>query len=399
VTSRADWSLVVAACALLLPLHQAAAQEPIHFGASLPLSGNATAWGEQARAALHLAEHDINAKGPINGSRVEIDTRDDGSEASQAVIVNRQLIEDGHAAVILGPHLSTQAQVTVPLGKRDHVLFVETAAAVPGLIAPARPWAVRIALVGQDANHGPFGLWLKKQGIKRIAVGYENSNPATKDAGSRQYIEGAKAAGVDVVNADSPLVWTVNMSDFSAVVTRLRSYKDIQAVALANSNEAPLMAKEMQRQGLHLPVWSGNIFGDDQSLIARGGDAVDGWVGVSQNWSGDPNPAVQDFVKRFKAELKQETGKDESPNTYAFNYYYGAVATAHILRATRLNGSSDLAELRTAVETGWNHLKNYKIMQGEITIGPDGEASRPLYILQVKDARWQIVATYPAAAQ
>ena len=170
-------------------------------------------------------------------------------------------------------------------------------------------------------------------------------------------------------------------------------------MALANSNEAPLMAKEMKRQGLDLPVWSGNIFGDDQSLITRGGDAVNGWVGVSQNWSGDPAPAVQDFVKRFKAELKQETGKDELPNTYAFNYYYGAMATAHVLRETKLNGNSNLAKLREAVQTGWNSLKDYKIMQGQISIGPDGEASRPLYILQVKDGRWQIFATYPAAAQ
>src|SRR5581483_4540320 len=106
------------------------------------------AWGHQARAALHVAEEQINAEGPINGSKLEILIKDDGSDANQAVTVNRQMIGTDKVAAILGPHLSTQAQVTVPLAKRDQIPFIETAAAVPGLIAPARPWAVRIALIG-----------------------------------------------------------------------------------------------------------------------------------------------------------------------------------------------------------------------------------------------------------
>ena len=199
-------------------------------------------------------------------------------------------------AAILGPHLSGQAQTVVPLAKLQSVPFIETAAAVPHLIDNARPWAVRIALVGDVANTEPFRLWLQAHHVKRIAVGYENSNPATKDAGSRQFIAGARAAGVEVVNADDPVIWNLGMSDFSAVVTRLRGYGNVDALALANGAEAPLMAKEMQRQEMALPVWTGNIWGDDQSLITRAGDSVENWASVSQNWSGDPSPAVQDFV-------------------------------------------------------------------------------------------------------
>src|SRR5262249_45736759 len=155
--------------------------------------------------------------------------------------------------------------------------------------------------------------------------------------------------------ADSPVTWTVDMTDFSAVVTRLRSYGDVDAVALANGNEAPLMAKEMQRQGMKVPVWTGNIFGDDQSLITRSGESVEGWVGVSQNWSGDPK--VQDFVTKFRAKLKEDTGKEENPNTYAFNYYYAARATAEIVQKAGLKADSSLPQIRKAVSDGWNSLK------------------------------------------
>src|SRR5580658_10656037 len=105
--------------AAALPVPATRAQDAVRFGASLPLSGNAAAWGHQARAALHVAEAEINGSGAINGSKLEIVIKDDGSAADQAVTVNRQMISSDKVAVILGPHLSTQAQVTVPLAKRE----------------------------------------------------------------------------------------------------------------------------------------------------------------------------------------------------------------------------------------------------------------------------------------
>jgi branched-chain amino acid transport system substrate-binding protein len=392
--SRRAVGVLVGVLLVCLGTQSAIAAEPVRLGASLPLSGSATAWGQQARAALRLAEHDINAAGPINGSRMEIVVKDDGGESSQAVLLTRQMISTDRVAAILGPHLSGQAQVVVPLAKLQSVPFIETAAAVPHLIDNARPWAVRIALVGEVANTEPLKLWLQAHKVKRIAIGYENSNPATRDAGSRQFVNGARAAGVEVVNADSPVVWNLGMSDFSAVVTKLRSYGDIDALALANSNEAPLMAREMQRQGVTLPVWTGNIWGDDQSLITRAGDSVENWASVSQNWSGDPAPQVKDFVARFQSQLKQDTGKDETPNTYAYNYYYAALVTAQILRNGKLDGSASLDDLRKVISAGWNSLKDYPVLQGAITIGKDGEAKRKLFVLEVKGGKWQVQQTY-----
>jgi branched-chain amino acid transport system substrate-binding protein len=386
----------IATVALLATLSASgsASCEPVKFGAPLPLSGNAAAWGQQGRAALKVAQDEIKSAG---GLPIEFVIKDDASSPNESVVVTRQMIASDKVGVILGPFLSSAAQTTIPLAKREQTPFVEPSAAVPKLLDPARPWAVRIALINQDANRGPFEAWLKQRKIKKIAVGFENSNPATKDAGGRQYVEGARAAGVEVVNADSPVTWTVDMTDFSAVVTRLRSYGDIEAVALANGNEAPLMAKEMQRQGMKVPVWTGNIFGDDQSLITRAGDSVEGWIGVSQNWSGDPK--VQDFVTKFRAKLKEDTGKEENPNTYAFNYYYAALATAEIVQKAGLKADSSLTEIRKAVSDGWNGLKGYKTPQGEISIGADGEANRPLFILEVKGGKWVMNQLYQSPSQ
>jgi branched-chain amino acid transport system substrate-binding protein len=386
----------IATIALLAALSAggSANSEPVKFGVPLPLSGNAAAWGQQARAALKVAQDEIKS---VGGLPIDFVIKDDASSPNESVVVTRQMIASDKAAVIIGPFLSSAAQTAIPLAKREQTPFVEPSAAVPKLLDPARPWGVRIALINQDANRGPFEAWLKHRKIKKIAVGFENSNPATKDAGGRQFVEGARAAGVEVVNADSPVTWTVDMTDFSAVVTRLRSYGDIDAIALANGNEAPLMAKEMQRQGIKVPVWTGNIFGDDQSLITRAGDSVEGWIGVSQNWSGDPK--VQDFVTKFRAKLKEDTGKEENPNTYAFNYYYAARATAEIVHKAGLTTDSSLTQIRKAVSDGWNGLKGYKTPQGEISIGSDGEATRPLFILEVKGGKWVMDQIYHPQSQ
>jgi branched-chain amino acid transport system substrate-binding protein len=393
----ASMAWLAAASALCLPSASGPAkaqQAPIVLGVSLPLSGSAAAWGQQARAALSIAEKEINAKGPINGSLIKILIRDDGGDVNQSVLIVRQMISNEKVAVILGPFLSGPARVTIPLAKLHSVPFIEPSAAVPGLLEQARPWAVRIALIGEDANLAPFSDWLKKRNIKRLVIGYENTNPATQDAGSRQFVKGAELAGIEVVNKNDPVTWTVTQTDFSAVVTKIKSYKDVDALAIAPGNEVPLLAKELQRQGVKIPIWTGNIFGDDASLITRAGDSVERWVGVSQNWSGAPDPKVREFVAKYRAQLKEEAGKDEPPNTYSFNFYYSAMATVEILRKTKLNGSTDIAILRKAIIDGWNDLKDYALMQGAITIGPDGEARRPLFILEVRNGKWEMQYLY-----
>jgi branched-chain amino acid transport system substrate-binding protein len=108
------------------------------------------------QAILHIAEEEINQEGLGGNARLEILIKDDGADPNQSVLVVRQMINTDNVAAILGPLNSGPARVTVPLGKQTQTPFIEPSAAVPGLLEPARPWAVRIALINEQAN---WALW------------------------------------------------------------------------------------------------------------------------------------------------------------------------------------------------------------------------------------------------
>jgi hypothetical protein len=83
---------------------------------------------------------------------------------------------------------------------------------------------------------GPFGEWLKKNGIKRIATGYKTRTRLQKMLAPGNMLR-RQMAGAEVVNANDPVSWTIDMTDFSGR-NKLKSYKDINALSLAPANEA-----------------------------------------------------------------------------------------------------------------------------------------------------------------
>ncbi len=73
------------------------------IGAVLPLSGNLSLFGQQARLGLELAAAEINSAGGILGQRIVIDYRDDAADPLKAEQAARSLAADAGTLAVAGP--------------------------------------------------------------------------------------------------------------------------------------------------------------------------------------------------------------------------------------------------------------------------------------------------------
>lgn len=77
-------------------------------GYSAPLTGQSALYGHAVSQTLQLAAEDINAKGGVNGYKIEMDIQDDGTQVAQAVTNTRNMILQDNVVSLMGSVTSAQ---------------------------------------------------------------------------------------------------------------------------------------------------------------------------------------------------------------------------------------------------------------------------------------------------
>jgi branched-chain amino acid transport system substrate-binding protein len=95
-------------------------------GISLPLTGQSNLYGHAKSQALRLAAEDINAKGGVNGYKIEMDVLDDGTTVPKAVDNTNQLILQDQVVAMIGDVSSAQCAAQTPIVKQNKVVYIDS---------------------------------------------------------------------------------------------------------------------------------------------------------------------------------------------------------------------------------------------------------------------------------
>lgn len=87
----------------------------IVFGQSAPLSGPNKALGAEYQVGIQAAFREANAKGGVNGYKLELETADDGYEPERAKDNVRSFIKDGRVFALLGTVGTPTNEAILPL--------------------------------------------------------------------------------------------------------------------------------------------------------------------------------------------------------------------------------------------------------------------------------------------
>lgn len=149
----------------------AARADTIKIGAILALTGNSAVQGQNIRDGLQLAVDEIDKRGGLNGSRIDLIVEDSKSDP-QVAVAGFNRIENSQRPLFYVSHLSAVGIALAPLAEEKHVVLA-------GLVTSAidftrgREWVFRYWPMGL-ANVLPLLRILQDLKVKQLGILYQN---------------------------------------------------------------------------------------------------------------------------------------------------------------------------------------------------------------------------------
>ena len=355
-------------------------KENIKVGAILAVTGPASFLGGPEARTLEMMVDEINAKGGVNGHKIDLIIKDSGANPEKAISFAKQLIEEDKVFAIIGPSTSGETMKIKNIVEDAHMLLISCAAAEV-IVNPVAKYVFKTPQKDSDAVKKIYGT-MKDLGISKIAV--LSGNTGFGNAGKGQLEKLAPEFGIEILASE---VYDKKATDLSAVVAKLMANKDIQAVV--NWSIVPaqgILAKNMRQAGWEVPLFQSHGFGNIK-YVEAGGAAAEGIIFpagrllVAEELP-DSNPQKALLIK-YKNDY--ESKYDDKVSTFG-GHAYDALT---ILVAGIEKAGTDKEKVRDAIE----NLKGLPGTAGIFNFSPEdhnGLDINSFEMLTVKDGKFAI---------
>ena len=298
----------------------AQAADVIKIAVAGPITGPVAQYGDMQMIGAKMAVEQINAKGGVNGKKLEAVLIDDVCEPKQAVAVANQIVNQ-KIKYVVGHLCSGSTQPASKLYEEEGILMITPAATNPAITQQGYKMVFRT--IGTDDQQGPTaGKYIATQ-IKPKKLAILHDKQQYGEGIAKEVKKTVEAAGMKPV-----LFEGINkgQTDFSALITKMKKdgvdfvyyggYHPELGLLLRQSREQGFDAKYMGPEGV------GN---KDISAIA--GPASEGLlVTLPADFSTDP--ANAELVAAFKAKNQDASGPFVMPSYAAVEIITDAIKGA-----------------------------------------------------------------------
>jgi branched-chain amino acid transport system substrate-binding protein len=298
--------VAVAACIIALSVTTAFAAGTIKVGAILSVTGPASFLGAPEAKTLEMLVADINAKGGINGNKVELIIKDSGASPEKAVSFAKQLIDEDKVFAIIGPSTSGETMKIKDIAEQGKTILLSCAAAET-IVNPVAKYVFKTPQKDSDAVIRIFQE-MKKMGIKKIGV--LSSNTGFGGAGKAQLEKLAPEYGIQIALSE---VYNSAATDLTAEVTKVKA-ANVQAIVNWSIEPAQAIVIKNARQiGLTVPIFQSHGFGNIKYVQAAGA-AAEGVIFpagrlLAVDTLSDKNPqkkVLESYKKEYEAKYKED---------------------------------------------------------------------------------------------
>ena len=336
--------LVSAACVIAMVGGASAAlgKDKIKIGLAGPFSGFAASFGEQLKQGGKLAVKHINAKGGINGHKIELVVADDACEPKQAVAVANKLTVKDKVAAVIGHFCSSSTMPASTIYAENNVLMITPASTNPKITTRGLKTVFRTC--GRDDQQGVVAAEFiaTRLKAKRVAIVHDKDTYGQGFADEvRLNLKKMRAKGVKEVMYEG---LTRGEKDFSALVTKIKSKKADAVFFGGVHSEAGPLVRQMRQQGLKAHFVSGDGIVSDEMVVTAGGKKF--VKGVYMTYSREPRN--QPAGKKIVAEYRKMGFEPEGYTLYTYAAVQAAVAAmkATMSKGKRPNGMKMAAWLK-----------------------------------------------------
>ena len=282
----------------------ALAADGIKVGVLLPLTGSQAKFGEIEKRSYEMAVEEINAKGGVNGKKIELLFEDDTGKPDVGRSGVEKLISREKVPVITGGYSSSVTAAAAPVAQQFKVPFVICTGSADDITEKGYDYVFRINQVASEyANAVESFLKEVAKDVKTVALLYENS--AFGQSSSKSFEEDAKRLGLKIVVKEG---YQAGAIDFKPILTKVKAANPDMIYMVSYVMDASLLMRQSKELRINPKMFVGGGAGFTLPEFAKSaGDAANGVFSATLWIESLPFPGAKEYFNKFQKKYGSET--------------------------------------------------------------------------------------------
>jgi branched-chain amino acid transport system substrate-binding protein len=355
----------------------ALSEDTLRFGVADALTGPSAIFGKDQIQAVRWAIDEINAKGGVDGQKLEAIFLDHQANPEVGIAVVERLAKIDKVPVFITA-FSNVVKSVAPIANREKVLMLSVGANSPDIKNLGDYVYTMFPL--SDIDMKALGHYMvEKQGKKRAAV--LNVNTETGIEGAKVFARSFTEAGGEVVLTES---YEETRSDFTGLVLKVRAANPDMIHIHGVVSDFTALVAQIRQLGMTTQITSYQT-AFNPKMIQQIGAGAEGIIVTAMAPPADESKNVADYVARWKQEFNREP--IGLPYT---QYFHDAPYVVAALYKWVLDNKLPVTgeNMRKALLA----IKSFDLpLTSHIVFNENHTVDAPTYFWQVKDGRFQLI--------
>ncbi|MBI3370904.1 MAG: ABC transporter substrate-binding protein [Betaproteobacteria bacterium] len=357
----------------------AAAQQTLKFGLAMPLTGSQSSYGKDQVKAAEWAVADINAKGGVNGKKLEMILLDTQADPTVGISAVNRLINVDKVPVFVTAW-SAVVKAVAPIANREKVLELSIGANAPEISKLGDYVYTAFPLADVDVT-AVADYTFKTLGKKRVAIMYINNDTGVEAA--RLYRTVFEKAGGQIVAFEA---YDPKATDYTGALLKVRAANPEMIHLHGLVADMPLVIAQMRQLGIGQRVTT-YAAGYNPQMVEKAGKGAEGLIVTSLAPNEKQNPNVGPYLERWKK------AENRIPNGLPYTQYlhdapYLVAALYSHLEKNKLPASGE--NMRKALLA----VRTFDLpLTGKLTFNEDHTVRKPVNLVTVDNGQFVPLAT------
>ena len=333
-----------------------------------PMTGDNAEYGKCFAAAAEIMVEQWNAKGGVNGKKIQVAAYDDKNSGEDAVSIAQKIVSDKDVVGVIGHFSSGVSMAAAPTYEENKLVEISPSASHPDYSSCGDYIFRNNTVISSEAtvivDVLENDLKVKKVGIISIKTDWGTSAGTI----TKELIE--KNDSLELVAHEEVME---SSDDYSPAIAKLKEAGAEAVICVGMYNLLAPVSKQYKAVDPEIKVVGfSNAY--TEQVIELGGEAVEGLMAPVSFYSESEDPLVKEFVAKYKEKMGNE------PSSLTAQAYD---SVGILLTALQEAGSFDKELLREKVA----QIK-YKGTTGETYFDKIGDATKVFTKVIVKDGKF-----------
>ena len=354
----------------------------IKIGSVLSVTGPASFLGDPEKRTLEIYVDEINAKGGVNGQKLQLIVYDDAGSADNARTFATRLVEEDKVVAMVGGSTTGTTLAMMQIFEDANIPFISLAGAIQ-IIEPVHRWVFKTPHTDKMACEKIFAD-LKSRALTTIALisGTDAFGKSMRD----QCVAVAPKTGIKIAIEEN---YGPRDSDMTPQLTNIRNKAEVQAVVNPGFGQGPaIVTRNYKQLAITLPLYQSHGVASKQ-FIELAGPAAEGVrlpaaaiLIADKLPANDPQkPVVVNYTKTYQDRTKQAV------STFGGHAYDGLMILVQAMERAK---STDPAKVRDEIEK----TKGFVGTGGIVNMSPTDHMGLDLsafHMLEITNGDWTLI--------